>query len=90
MQERKEVVMAQILRIHHRNRKVYGSPRITKELLQIGRNISIKTDARYMRVMGLNAESPLHYTVTTDSTHTKRIYPYLLQRKFKAECPNQI
>jgi len=90
MQERKEVMMAQIVRIYHKNRKVYGSPRVTKELHKTGRNISEKTVARYMRELGLNAVSPLHYTVTTDSTHTHLIYPNLLQRKFKADHPNQI
>lgn len=90
MKERKEVVMGHIVRIYHRNRKVYGSPRITNELLKIGQSISLKTVARYMKELGLNAVAPLHYTVTTDSTHTKRIYPNLLKRKFKAEHPNLI
>ncbi len=90
MQERKEEVMVQISRIYYRYRKVYGSPRITNELLKTGKSVSLKTVARYMKELGLNAVSPLHYTVTTDSAHTHRIYPNLLQRKFKADQPNQI
>jgi putative transposase len=90
MQERKEEVEAHIFRIYHEFKQVYGSPRIFNELLKIGEVVSLKTVARYMKEMGLNAVSPLHYTITTDSTHTQWIYPNLLQRKFKAEHPNQI
>ena len=89
-EERREDLMADIIKIFHENMQVYGSPRINKELIKTGKVVSQKTVARYMNELGLNAVVPKHYTVTTDSNHQRPIYPNLLNRQFTAEKPNQV
>jgi transposase InsO family protein len=42
-----------------------------------------------MRGLGLRAHTPRRFRKTTDSRHTKRIAPNLLQRNFTVPAPNQ-
>lgn len=89
-QETKEKRKGHITRIFHEFKKVYGSPRIAKELEKTGKTLSTKTVARYMKELGINALYPRRYTVTTNSNHDDPIYPNLLKRQFEAQYPNQI
>lgn len=63
----------------------YGSPRIRQHLRREGVNISKKTVAKYMRILGL--QSKYHrrrkYVRTTDSSGTSPIAENLLDRSFK-------
>jgi len=42
-----------------------------------------------MRLFGLRGRTPRRFRKTTDSRHTKRIAPNLLNRKFAVPAPNQ-
>ncbi len=43
-----------------------------------------------MRGLGLRGHKPRRFRKTTDSRHTKRIAPNLLERDFNAAAPNQV
>jgi transposase InsO family protein len=43
-----------------------------------------------MRILGLRGHTPRRFRKTTDSRHTKRIAPNLLERNFTASAPNQV
>jgi putative transposase len=43
-----------------------------------------------MRVLGLRGHTPRRFRKTTDSRHTKRIAPNLLERNFTVPAPNRV
>jgi putative transposase len=75
---------------HRRNREVYGSPRIHKDLRERGLRCSRKRVARLMREEGVRAKQSRKFRpLTTDSRHTMPIAPNVLDRNFEASSPNQ-
>ena len=52
---RRERVKREIKNIYERSKKVYGAPKIMKELEKIGEKVSLKTVSKYMRDMNLKA-----------------------------------
>ena len=72
------------------NRGRYGAPRIRRALRRQGPRPSKKRVARIMRLLGLRGYTPRRFRKTTDSRHTKRISPNLLERDFSAPAPNQV
>lgn len=52
---RRERVKREIKNIYERSKKVYGAPKIMKELEKIGEKVSLKTVSKYMRNMNLKA-----------------------------------
>ena len=73
----------------HKNRGVYGSPRLHVELKEQGIRCSQKRVARLMRERSLSAMRKRRKAHTTDSTHSDPIAPNLLQRDFAADAPNK-
>jgi len=79
---------AEIDQIFKAKRQVYGSPRIRKELLALGKRYSRKRIARLMRKLGLRARCRRKYKVTTQRNAAHEVAPNLLQQDFHAEHPN--
>ena len=79
---------AEIEQIFKENRKVYGSPRIRRELLALGKRCSRKRVAHQMRKLGLRARCRRKYKVTTQRNAAHEVAPNLLQQDFHAEHPN--
>jgi len=79
----------QILSIHANVKGRYGTPRIERELRIAGVQTSRKRVARLRRELGLRARTPRKFRVTTDSNHSHKIAPNLLERRFEAENPNR-
>lgn len=88
-QKRKEKIKKEIERIFYDNYEVYGSPRITKALKNMGFIITERTVGRYMNEMGLSAIPEKRFVVTTDSKHDNKIYPNTLDREFNVEAPDE-
>jgi len=84
------VLGAEITEVFHQHRGRYGAPRIRRALVRRGARPSKKRVARVMRKLGLRAHTPRRFRKTTDSRHTKRIAPNLLERDFSAPAPNQV
>jgi len=84
------VLAAEVREVFDRNRGRYGAPRVRRALRRRGPRPSKKRIARLMQVLGLRAHMPRRFRRTTDSRHTKRIAPNLLERDFTAAAPNQV
>jgi putative transposase len=85
------VLAAEVKEVFHEHKGRYGAPRVRHALRsQNGARPSKKRVARVMRVLGLRGHTPRRFRTTTDSRHTKRIAPNLLERDFDAPAPNQV
>jgi transposase InsO family protein len=87
---RRAELAAKVKAVHEQSRATYGSPRVCAQLRRMGEVISPKTVAKLMRENGLSARPKRRFKATTDSRHTERIAPNLLERDFTAERPNQV
>jgi len=84
------VLAAEVREIFEEHRGRYGAPRIRRALRRRGARPSKKRVARVMRTLGLRGHKPRRFRKTTDSRHTRRIAPNLLEREFNAPAPNQV
>lgn len=80
----------QIKVIHSQKRKVYGSPRIHKELREKGISCSQNRVARVMKQEGIRAIVPRKYKATTDSKHNLPVASNLLKQNFAIKEPNKV
>lgn len=70
----------------------YGSPRVCAQLNKkaTDKKVSVATVARRMCVLGLVARPKRKFVYTTDSSHTWRVSPNLLDRNFNVEEVNKV
>ena len=80
----------QIRQVHKDSRNIYGSPRITAELLSQGIHCNKKRVARLMRLNGIVAKMKRRFKITTHSKHKLPVAKNLLNQTFKADYPDQI
>jgi len=85
-----EKLRGRIVRIHHESRETYGSPRIHEELKEEGTRVGRKRVARLMRVSGVVGVTRRRFIHTTRRDPAARPAPDLVDRKFRAERPNQL
>src|SRR5690606_1372676 len=81
---------AEISEVFDEHRGRYGAPRVRRALRRKGARPGKKRVARVMQALGLRAHTPRRFRRTTDSRHTKRIAPNLLERDFTVAEPNQV
>lgn len=84
------ILLEEIKKIHYRNKKRYGSPRIAKELETLGFHASEKLIRKLMRSASLKSVFKRNYKVTTDSSHKYPIAENILDRKFTASNKNEV
>jgi putative transposase len=82
-------VAERIRRVHADSGSAYGSPRIHQELRAQDLRVSRKRVARLMRELGISADLPRRFVVTTDSDHDQPVAENLLDRDFTATAPDQ-
>lgn len=75
--------------VHRSSRNNYGSPRIFKQLKDMGHNVGKTTVERTMKAHGIRAKTKRKFRVTTDSKHQLPVAPNLLDRNFSPVKPNQ-
>ncbi len=73
-----EQLLGRIQEIYERNRRVYGSPRITEELREQGACCGKNRIARLMKENGIRAQLHRKYKRTTDSRHDYAVATNLL------------
>ena len=73
-----------------KSERTYGSPRIRKDLRELGQWTSKKRVARIMRENGLVAVQRRRFKVTTQSGHNLPVHDNLLARDFSVEQPNRV
>lgn len=75
--------------VYNDNHKVYGSPRIYRELEAQGVACSENRVARLMRLRGLRAKQSRRYKTTTKRNKAHPVAPNALKRDFVADQPDQ-
>jgi len=89
--KRQEELISEMKKIHaDQDMRNYGSPRMTRELISRGYEVSENTVAKLMRDHGLRATFPRKFRVTTDSNHLLPIAENVLNREFEQESPDRV
>jgi putative transposase len=87
---RREELAIQIQRVHVDNRRVYGSPRIYRELKAQGQTVCENTIADIMKERKIRAKTKRKFVPrTTDANHDQPVAGNILDRRFQAELPDQ-
>jgi transposase InsO family protein len=73
-----ELLLGRIQEIYEKNRRAYGSPRITEELREQGTRCGRNRIARLMKENGIRAEVKRRFRKTTDSRHDYALAANLL------------
>lgn len=90
-QDPKQRALEALIRsIFNKSKATYGSRRIVKKLKSEGYNIGRYRVRSLMRKLKLIAKTPRRYKVTTDSNHSYRVAPNIVNRKFTVEAPNKV
>ena len=79
-----------IREIHEHSKAAYGSPRIYRELQELGVPVSRTRVERLMRENNLRGRHKRRFKATTDSKHSLSVAPNRLQQNFAAERPDQV
>ena len=87
-QENKELEKM-ITEIHLKSRGTYGSPRISRELKELGFSASKPRVARLMKSNGIQSKIRKKWKVTTNSNHKYPIVSNKLNRDFTTGNPNE-
>jgi transposase InsO family protein len=83
------VLLAHIREQHRLSHGSYGRPRMTEELNELGLRVGHRRVGRLMRQNAICVIRNHKFEATTDSDHTFKIAPNLLQQDFAASQPNQ-
>jgi putative transposase len=85
------VTIVSLIRIlHERSDRIYGSPKITDELRNMGLHCNHKRVERLLRVNGIYSKVKKKFKITTHSKHKRSIADNLLKRQFAASKPNNV
>jgi putative transposase len=82
-------LLAQIRRVYIDNRRLYGRPRIHKELRKDGIRVSGKRLARLMQINGIKGKKRSYSKSSSTSPGTIAAAPNVLNRQFKVPEPNR-
>lgn len=88
----RHALLAEHVRVtHEANRRVYGSPRIARDLRSKGVRICRNTAAKLMKELGIRSRRCRRFRPrTTDSSATVHPAPNLLKRAFTADAPDSV
>lgn len=84
------VLLEQIKKIHYRNKKRYGSPRIAKELEVLGFHAPEKLIRKLMKSASLQSVFKRKYKVTTNSSHKYPVAENIRNRNFTVSSKNEV
>lgn len=73
----------EISRCHRSSREIYGSPKVHKELLEMGETCGVNRVARLMKAADIKSKMARKFIVTTDSKNTLQPASDLLKRQFR-------
>jgi putative transposase len=87
---RSQELARKITAAHDENRRVYGSPRIWRVLVDQGVQVCRNTVAKLMKQQGIAAKTKRKFVPrTTDSNHLQPVARNVLDRQFQADLPDQ-
>ncbi len=87
---RQDKLLQEIRVIHKESRGTYGAPRVHRELLSRGFQVSEPTVSRLMKAAGLASKMKKKFRVTTKSSEKLPVAPNLLKRDFTVDVPNRV
>lgn len=82
-------LLVEIKEIFETSKQTYGSPRISIELKKRGRTASKPRVAKLMRANGIRSKVKKKFKITTNSNHSYRISPNVLDRNFTPKSLNE-
>lgn len=85
---RRERITEEVKRIHTESFGIYGSPKITSELLKLGEKVSQRFVHQIMKKNNLKARYIKHWTKTTISLDFSSKLENLLNRHFNPTRPD--
>ena len=83
-------LLMEILTVHEKKRRLYGSLRITVELNNAGTKCSKNRVARIMKKYDIKAKTKRKFKVTTHSKHKRPLSEDLVKRNFTASAKNEL
>lgn len=83
------LLIREIEKVHNSSRKTYGSPRVHAQLKALGHECGRGRVERLMRRFGIRSKLKRKFRKTTDSGHSERISPNLVDRNFTVSKPNK-
>src|ERR1700733_6019524 len=87
---RREELAGQVRQAYQKSRRIYGAPRVHRELLAEGEKVCRNTVAKIMRDQRIRSVTARRFVpCTTDSNHDHPILENRLNRDFVAESPNR-
>lgn len=89
-ERRDQRLRLEIRAIHRESRQTYGSPRVHAELRARALCCGLGRVERLMRDDGLRARERRRFRRTTNSNHSRRIAPNVLERRFSVEEMNEL
>lgn len=88
-EQENKVLEKMISEIHLKSRGTYGSPRISRELQELGFLASKPRVARLMKSNGIQSKIRKKWKVTTNSNHKYPVVPNKLNREFTTKNPSE-
>lgn len=82
-------LVAKIQAFHKASNKIYGSPRIHRDLVESGEEVGKKRVARLMRRNDIQSKMARKFVITTDSKNTLQPAPDRLKRGFDVDEPDK-
>ena len=89
-QNRKQLIKKKIKGIYNKSHKIYGAPKITKEIKKTGEKISERTVGKYMKELKIKAIYIKPYTVTTKDPDFSSKLENILDEQFNPDTPNAV
>lgn len=83
-------LLRNIEKIHQGSKGSYGSPRIFEQLKALGHKTSKSTVERMMKEHGIRGKKARKYRATTNSKHSHRIAPNIVNRNFDRGEANRV
>ncbi|MNC29275.1 Integrase core domain protein [compost metagenome] len=78
-----------VRKAYEESRRLYGSPKLTRQLNRQGIVISERTVGRIMKKQGFRSRTVKKYKATTNSNHTLPVQDNVLNREFQATKPGE-
>lgn len=89
--QKQEKLLEKIDAVHQQSRRLYGSPRVHRQLISQGEKVSENTVARLMKARKIRSEIKKRFKVrTTDSNHAHPVAANVLDRQFQQNKPNVV
>ena len=83
-------LLEQIRRVHLLSERIYGSPRVYRELRNEGHRIGKHRVARLMRLEGLRSRAARRFSYISTRRSDFPAAPNLVQQNFRADAPDRL